>query len=266
MKETVMKLMEIALVSALLTAPLLADDDICQKPISQWNAKKARKVLTDSAWAKQMTLANIAQSSAMDENAGSGQSGMGSPRTAVDPPRGYGADKGSGMHGEKEIFYSYTVRLFSALPIRQAYVRLSQLDNRYDRMSPKAKQEFDARMSEALAPSAEDIVVAIDFESNDRKLLMEVNRQLRQATRDTLNQQAYLISDHLGRIYLKDYFPPSSDGTGAKLVFPRLVDGEPVVLAKDKLVKFEFLVPGTDHKVYIEWKVKDLVCEGRVVL
>ncbi len=260
-----MVLIRITLTFALLMAPLLADD-ACQKPFSRWNAKQAREVLTDSAWAKQMTLANIAQSSALDENAAGGQSNMGSPRAAVDPPRGYGADKGSGMHGEKEIFYAYTVRFFSALPIRQAYLRLSQLDKGYDRMSAEARRRFDAGISEALAADAQNIVVAVDFESNDRKLLMEVNRRLRQATRDTLNQQAYLISDHLGRIYLKDYIPPPSDGTGAKLVFPRLVDGEPVVLPKDELVKLEFMVPGTDHKVYIEWKVKDLMCDGQVVL
>jgi len=260
-----MKSIGIVLISVLVAAPLMADDS-CRKPPTQWNAKQVRKMLTDSPWARKMTLAHIAQSSALDENAGGGQSGMGSPRTAVDPPRGYGADKGSGMHGEKEIFYSYTVRFFSAQPVRQAYVRLTQLDKDYDRMSFEGKREFDTRMARAFPVSLPDIVVAIDFESNDRKLLMEVNRQLRQATRDTLNQQAYLISDHLGRIYLKDYFPPSSDGTGAKLVFPRLVDGEPVVLAKDRLVKLEFMVPGTDHKVYIEWTVKDLICDGQVVL
>ncbi len=260
-----MKLIGFAVISSLLAAPLTADD-ACHRPYSQWAAKEARQMLTDSAWAKQMTLAHIAQSSSLDENAGGGQSGMGSPRTAVDPPRGYGADKGSGMHGEKEIFYSYTVRFFSAQPVRQAYLRLTQLDKGYDRMSPDAKREFDARIVQAFPVSLPDIVVAIDFASNDRKLLMEVNRQLRQATRDTLNQQVYLISDHIGRIYLKDYFPPSSDGTGAKLVFPRLVDGEPVVLAKDKLVKLEFMVPGTNHKVYIEWTVKDLICDGQVVL
>jgi len=260
-----MNFVRIALISTVIAAPLLADD-ACRKPFSKWNAKQARKWLTDSPWVKQMTLAHIAQSSALDENAGSGQSGMGSPRTAVDPPRGYGADKGSGMHGEKDIFYAYTVRLFSALPVRQAYLRLAQLDRDYDEMSPDQKQAFDSSMSQALATGTQDIVVTLDFESNDRKLLMEVNRQLRQATRETLNQQAYLISDHLGRIYLKDYVPPSGDGAGARLVFPREIDGEPVVLAKDKQVKLEFLVPGTDHKVYIEWKVKDLLCEGQVVL
>jgi len=260
-----MKRIGIALISALLASPLLADDT-CREPFSEWNAKQARKILTDSPWARQMTLANIAQSSSLDENAAGGQSGMGSPRAAVDPPRGYGADKGSGVHGEKEIFYAYTVRLFSAQPVRQAYHRLSQLDKDYDRMAPEAKQEFDTRMIQALAVDPQDIVVTVDFNSNDRKLLMEVNRQLRQATRDTLNQKAYLISDHLGRVYLKNYLPPSSDGTGAKLVFPRLVDGEPVVLPKDTQVKLEFIVPGADHKVYIEWKVKDLICDGQVVL
>jgi hypothetical protein len=256
-----MKSIGIALISILLATPLLADE-ACRKPLSRLNAKEARKVLTDSPWAQRMTLALPAQSSSLDENASSGQSDMGSPRTAVDPPRGYGLDKGSGMHGEKELYYSYTVRFFSALPVRQAYLRLLQLDKSYDQMSPEARQELEATMSQALP----DIVVALDFDSNDRKALMEVNRQLRQATRDTLNQQAYLISDHLGRVYLKDYFPPSSDGTGAKLVFPRLVEGEPVVLAKNKLVKLEFMVPGTGHKLYIEWKVKDLICDGQVVL
>ncbi len=260
-----MKWIGISIVSMLLAGPLPADDS-CGKSFPQWNAKQARKMLADSAWARPMTLANIAASSALDENAEAGQSSMGSPRAAVDPPRGYGADKGSGMHGEKELYYSYTVRFYSARPVRQAYVRLCQLDKDYDRMTPEAKQAFDTSMSQAFAVGPKDIVVALDFNSNDRKLVMEVYRQLRQATRDTLNQQAYLISDHRGRISLKNYFPPSSDGTGAKLVFPREIDGEPVVLAKDKQVKLEFIVPGAGHKVYIEWKIKDLICDGQVVL
>jgi len=208
-----------------------------------------------------MTLANAATSAALDENAS-----MGSSERSARAALGGAGEKGSGMHGEKELFYRYTARLFSALPVRQAYLRLLRLDNNYDRMTADEKQEFDARFSSLAAEAGSDIVVSVDFDSNHRETLMEVNRQLRQATRDTLDQRAYLISDRVGRVNLKDYVPPSADGTGAKLIFPRQINGEPVVGTQDKQVKLEFVVPGSGHKVYIVWKVADLTCNGQLVL
>lgn len=109
------------------------------------------------------------------------------------------------------------------------------------------------------------IVVSLSFESNDRELNMEVNRQLHQATTSSLRQHTWLIADKLW-VPLQEYLPFSGDGAGAKLVFPRTLNGKPVVEPTTKELKLEFSVPGVEHQIYVEWKVKDLVCKGQLLL
>ena len=106
----------------------------------------------------------------------------------------------------------------------------------------------------------------IRWGATDEEVRREVDRQLHQATADSLKARVYLISEKGGRVPLKDYYPPSGDGAGAKIVFPRFVSGQPVVGQTDKELGFEFTVPGPEHKIFVIWKVKDLVCEGQMLL
>jgi len=107
--------------------------------------------------------------------------------------------------------------------------------------------------------------VTVSLDSNDRELNMEVDRQLHQATLGSLKQDAYLIADKQ-RVALEDYRAPSGDGAGAKLLFPRTVDGRPVVGPATKELALEFFVPGVKHKIYVQWKVKDLLCQDQLIL
>jgi len=250
----------------------------CNDPALRLKVKEAKQILSESPWSKKTTFLAWTTIPALDQEAAKMKGNEG-PRMVIDGPRGYGADKGSGIHGEKELYYTYTCRLYSALPVRQAYVRTFQERSKYDRMSPEQQRMFDDRVSPFLrADTSKEIVVSVELDSNDRGMLMEVERRLREATLETLRgsaesptgeipeQAPYLISAHLGRVGLKAYYPPSEDGTGAKLVFPREIDGEPVVLSKDKEVKLEFIVPGSSHKLYIVWKIEDLMCNGQPLL
>ena len=255
---------------------ILYAKDFWEKPYGQWSAKDCTRMLSDSPWARPMTLAASAtddKKGYKEDRPGLGGAGRGNtptgseganPRDVTDRSRGYGLDTGSGVAGEKELYDRYVVRFFSAPMIRQAYVRALQIERKYDSMPPEMKQAFDTKMEKALNMSfADQIVVSLTFETNNRELAMEVNRQLNQVTRDQLKQKVYLISDRLGRIELQDYAPPSPDGTGAKFIFPRNVNGTPVLSTEDKEVRFELFVPGTEsmskkgepHKVFVEWKV-----------
>ncbi|RPI26979.1 MAG: hypothetical protein EHM61_10060 [Acidobacteria bacterium] len=272
-----MQMLVSGVVPILFLALILAESP-CNDPLHRLKDKEAKKILADSPWSKTTIFLGSTRISALDQEAAAMKGNEG-PRGVIDAARGYGGDKGSGIHGEKELHYTYTCRLYSALPVRQAYVRMWQTRSKYDNFSPEQQRLFDDRVSPFLrADTSKEIVVSIELQSNDRRTLMEVGRRLREATRETLRENAgsptgeipeqapYLISDHLGRVSLKAYYPPSEDGTGAKLVFPREIDGEPVVLPKDKEVKLEFLVPGSGHKLYIAWKIEDLMCDGQPLL
>lgn len=217
--------------------------DFWEEPFREWSRNEVLKMLQDSPWSNQVILT-------------SQRAGRDSRNIA----------------GEMEIYNAYTVRLFTALPVRQAYVRMMQIMNNYDSLSEAEQATFDKRFEPALnMDTSQQIIVNLDFETNDRQASMEVNRQLKQSSADQLRQRVYLISDRLGRVQIEQYFQPSQDGTGAKFVFPRQVDGQPVVSPEDDELKFEFFVPGThdpaagaEHKVFTVWDVEDLMFEGEL--
>ncbi|MGH9338175.1 MAG: hypothetical protein ACRD1R_00935 [Acidobacteriota bacterium] len=236
----------LALVLSVTTAFLLAKD-FWEKPFSEWKEQEVRKMLTDSPWADQHVFT----------------------RTLISE------FQSSGVGGEKELFDAYTVRFFTAIPIRQAYVRMLQLNHKYDEMVPEQKEQFDTQTSGFLSGESPDIVVALDFASNDQSMSMQIQRTLQYQTTDQLKQLVYLFTDSAGQIPVKQYFAPGQDGTGAKFIFPRTIDGKPVVTPQDKEVKFEFEVPNSQstgsevsapHRIFITWKVKDMMYQGQLAL
>jgi hypothetical protein len=221
-----------ALITLLLTSALLAQGKFIEKPFTEWKKNEVFKVLNDSPWARQQTHAHQI------------------------------AGKGSGIGGEKEIYSQYTVRFFTALPIREAYVRISQLMNNYDQASAEEKRAIDQRFSKPLSMDiSEQIIIAAEFAGNDPEKRMGIDRQLKQMTVEEFKQSVYLISDRLGRVQLIAYYPPAPDGTGLKFVFPRTVDGKPVIAPEDKNVTFQWYFWDT---VQMTWKVKDLMYKGQL--
>jgi hypothetical protein len=151
---------------------------------------------------------------------------------------------------------------------------MMQLLNKYDEMAPEQRAEFDSRFKRALALDVSDrVIVAIEFSSNDPDATRDMKQFLATARTETIKQSVYLIGEHTGRVSLKEYFPPSSDGTGAKFVFPRVLNGKPVIAAGDKEARFEFLVPLVDRnaggqtnreKLSVPFKVDKMVYKGEL--
>jgi hypothetical protein len=222
----------IAVVALMSASALYAQGKFIEKPFTEWKKNEVFKVLNDSPWARQQTYARQIQG------------------------------KGSGIGGEKEIYSQYTIRFFTALPVREAYVRVSQLMNNYDQASAEEKRSIDQRFSKPLTmDTSQHIIIAAEFAGNDPEKRMGIDRQLKQMTVEELKQSVYLISDRLGRIQLTAYYPPAPDGTGCKFVFPREVDGKPVISPEDKNVTFQWYFWDT---VLLTWKVKDLVYKGKL--
>ncbi len=205
-----------------------------EQPFTEWNKKDAIKVLSDSPWAD----THIRRRSF--------------------------AGRGSGLRGEKEVFDTFIVRFFSALPIREAYVRVVQIDNDYDELNDAQRAAFDERFAPALNRDfGEEIMVSMDFQTNDQQQGLEMQRILRVNTVAFFRQSAFLISDRMGRVDLAGYYPPAPDGTGAKFIFPRQIDGQPVVSDDDKEVKFEINIPDFP-RVLVTMKVKNMTYKGKL--
>ena len=123
------------LVESLFIILPLFSKDLWDKPFNQWNRGEILKILNNSPWARVETIG-----SAMERDLESGRIG----------------DAGAGARGERENFNKFTIRFFSALPIREAYVRMFQISNNYDQMMPEQRQEFDARFNRALGLDVKD--------------------------------------------------------------------------------------------------------------
>jgi hypothetical protein len=210
------------------------------KPYREWKKDEAFKVKDNSPWAKIQTMASSTSR------------------------RGDAYDRTSDA-GRSESYSSVTVRLFSALPVRHAYVRIMQLMNNYDAKTDAEKAAIDERFSAALKRDfSKMVVVELDYAGNDPNAQRDVKTFLLQAKPEQLKQNCYLISNRLGRVEIQEYYPPSADGSAAKLVFPRVVGDKPIVSPEDKELTFDMWFEPIQQKVFVRFKVKDLMYGGEL--
>jgi hypothetical protein len=123
-----------------LTAPAFGQRVWETKPYQQWSVKDALKILTDSPWAQ----------------------------TDDSYREGFFPDDIRARHAEMNDPYpsglATSVRLRSALPIRQAFLRQKQISVKYDKKSAADKAKFDAEVKEFLdcPPCAKYYIVTMD--------------------------------------------------------------------------------------------------------
>jgi len=232
--------------------------DFWEKPYKSWKYTEVEKMLSDSPWSGTVTYTSQREGRETTVEKKLSES---PPVTSTSQREGREI---TNVGGEMVLYHQYTVRFFTALPVRQGYVRMFQIMNKYDEMSKEDQKAFDKKFTPALRDFKDEVIINLDFASNDPNARMEVDRRLKQIKAAQLKQSVFLITDQFGRVELKTYYPPSPDGTGAKFVFPRKIDGKEIMSPNDKEVKFELWVPGTGQKVFHVWKVKDMKLDGKL--
>jgi hypothetical protein len=204
----------------------------------QWSLEKAVEILNDSPWARHETFTSVV--------------------------RGVG----SGISGEKEIYNTFYVRFLSARPIREAYARIQQIQYGYDQMDPEQRQRFDVLQRPALDLKVDDwIVVCLGFRSNDPNEESSVRRFFLSQTAETLKTKAFLSTSSFPQVEIHEFFPPIEESVGAKFIFPRMIDGRPVVSEKGESLVFELLeVPGAEPRLRAAFFVEEMMQEGNLIL
>lgn len=218
--------------AALVPAWLLAADFWEEKPFREWGKKDVQKMLSDSPWARVQQFA------------------------------GQSADRSAGNAGEREIVNSFQVRFLTSLPIRQGMVRFQQLGRNYDEMNEQEQAALDQQFAGLLNARFEaQVIVEMQFTSNDRSAAMDVFRDLSTKTVDTIKQDVFLVTDKHGRVALTGYQP---NQTGqVRFVFPRTIDGQPIVGADDKDLAFQFNLEDVAD-VNIRFKPSDMVFNAKL--
>jgi hypothetical protein len=221
-----------AVVVSLMFFVISAAAQIDKKPYTEWSEKEAQKVLSNSPWSQTQT---VTDTSGTFNTSGNIQ------------------QRGSGAGDVVNI--NFRVRFFSSKPVRQAFSRLIQLQQK-DKLSESAATQLKG-LSET--EFANHIVVTIDCDApTATKKLQQAKTALVTATAAEFKNDTYLLVKGSERLYLQDYQKPGKDGFGAMFIFPRMVNDKPYLTAESGEIVFRSELKGI-VAINVRFKAKDMM-------
>jgi hypothetical protein len=207
-----------------------------KKPWKEWSKKDAQKMLSDSPWAQLQIDMDFIETSPLTR-----------PR---DPSATNRLNQGEGL--------TYGIRFFSARPVRQAFVRMIQLQQK--NLPPETVERLNGFAEKA---SKDSIVIAVTIEGPDSNVLGKAMGIVWNASTPTLKPTTYLERNDGQRLFLEEYVPPGKDGFGARFVFPRTLDGKPFLTTDFTIVRFVSDL-GSSMNFHMTFKVKDMLVDGQL--
>jgi len=213
----------VILVMSLAVVALHADDFWVKKKWQDWSKDDCNKMLRDSPWSRKW-------SQSLSNN------GPGLPSTTG------GANAGTAGDAVNEIDYYAQIR--SALPLREAIVRQFQIGAKYDKMTPEQKKSFDAQADAILNRDySSAIVVHFVYETSARTFAERLSEYWQTIPTDAPPPAVYLINQRGDHIRPERYIAPRAGGYEFEMIFPRVVNNEPVVREGDKTIEVQFQEP-----------------------
>jgi hypothetical protein len=151
---------------------------------------------------------------------------------------------------------NYHVRLLSAKPVRQAFMRTISLEQK------NTDPELLEGMTAFVARDFKDyIVVAVTFDSTDSRFSGPALQAFAVARVGTLKNGTYLERKDGKRVQPLAYYPPINDGLGAKFVFPRKVDEQDFINLNSGNFRF-YSELSQQIKLNVTYKISDLMYNG----
>jgi len=219
-----------------------------QKPWTEWSQKDAEKMLTNSPWA-QIQKDTDTSEMFFQPTADPRMTGKSAPN---DNSR---LEQGA---TNQSTNLNYGIRFFSARPIRQAFVRSIQLQQK------KLEPDVLERMKNfAELPATDSIIVAVTIEGTDKRAYGKVMQLIESAVTGTLKNTTYLERNDGKRLFLEEYVPPGRDGFGARFIFLRKVDEKPFLSSEFTDVRFVSEIAST-IKLNMRFKLADMMLDGKL--
>lgn len=203
------------------------------KPWNEWSEKEVTKMLDESAWGQTQVDTDTSEMF-YSPNSSTSRSTQGALNQAV--------------------ALNFRIRLLSAKPIRQAFARRVMLKN---------PQMGDQLKSFAQQQSDKYIVIAVEYDSTDRRFSGPVFQAFSSTNTAALKNATYLETKDGKRIFLEQYIQPGKDGMGAKFVFPRMENSEPFVTANSGFIRFYSEV-SKEIKLNMRFKLADMNYEEKL--
>ncbi len=203
------------------------------KPFDTWNRDQAQKVLTDSSWAKTY------------------QSPQGSAfASAVQAGREQGQNANSGGSSPSSVARNFgpapvVIRLHSALPVRQALIRLQQIEAGYDKASEDQRAKFNSSAKSFLeCPICKNyyVVTITKFPEKLDSGNGGIDEAIFQSmTLNDLKGKVHLVNDKGEKRELVQFTAPTHPGESAVFFFARFDDKKnPLLTSESKELKFVF--------------------------
>ena len=208
-----------------------------KKPYKEWSEKEALAVLNNSPWGQTQTYTDTSR--------------MFDVGRAVD----------SSAKREAEVpEVQFRIRFFSSKPIRQATSRLVELKQK-GQVSSQLAAQLDA-LAGANFPDYVIITVVVEAEHSGSLMGMAASVLDRQSTAQ-LKNETYLMLTGGKRVFLTEYQMPRKDGLGARFVFPRVVDGKPILSQEINEVVFHSTL-NSGPELNMRFKIKDMTFAGNL--
>ena len=231
---------KLLVVAILLTICATAADSVVGqkklKPWKEWSKTDAQKVLNDSAWAHLQVDQDFVEPSPLTRPTDS----------SIDTR----LKQNEGM--------TYGIRFFSARPVRQAFVRMIQLQKKD--LAPEMVSRLNTF---AEMPSQESIIIAVTIENPDANMLGKAMQIIRNTTTTTIKNSTYLERSDGKRVFLEQYTPPGTDGFGARFIFPRMLDDKPFLSPEFAIVRFVSDLSSL-IKLNMTYKVNEMMLDGKL--
>jgi hypothetical protein len=247
MKKIAGLLLCLALFSSALIVGAIQKDKT-QKPWTEWSQKDAEKMLSNSPWAqiqKDTHTTEMFFQPTADPNLAGNRAPNANSRL----------EQGA---TNQSTNLNYGIRFFSARPIRQAFIRSIQLQQK------KLEPDVLERMKNfAELPATDSIIVAVTIEGTDKRSLGKVMQLIQSAATGTLKNTTYLERNDGKRLFLEEYVPPGRDGFGARFIFLRKVDEHPFLSPEFTDVRFVSEIAST-IKLNMRFKLSDMMLDGKL--
>lgn len=246
MKKGVSVVLVLLLLSAVAVETVIGQKQA--KSWKEWTREDAEKILNHSAWGQQQVDTDLSEM-------------FYQPTTDARTSGGRAPNAGSRLEQgatNQETKLMYGIRFFSARPVRQAFIRMIQLQQR------NLEADVIERMNNfAEIPSNDSIIIAVTIEGTDKRSLGKIMQIIGSAATGTLKNTTYLERNDGKRLFLEEYVPPGRDGFGARFIFPRIVDERPFLTPEVHDVRFvsEF---GTTVKLNMRFNVAPMMVDGKL--
>ena len=225
-------------VATVLAVLLAASAQVDKKPYTEWSEKEAEKLLEKSAWAQTQVFTDASNS------------------FATGPGRTVNSSQTRASNIDQ---VNFRIRFLSAKPVRQAISRIMEI-----RQGGEMNDQLAAQLKAFANQDFPDyVIVTVTADgSESRGRLQESMALLNRLTTVDLKNKTYLIVKDQ-HIALQEYQAPRKDGLGARFVFPRIIDGKPIITPDIDEVKFVSEL--TDSlKLTMRYKVKDMIYQGKL--